>query len=221
MRLDIHILGVSETHWTNGIEEAFEESKHVIFQSSRSDAIHRQGVAIVMSKEMAEYVIDYQLFSERIMSVTLGLADGPITLFQIYAPDTSYSEDEIIIFYESLQDRLDLISKRNKLIIMGDFNAKVGCNAHTVLPEVVGRFAVGYPNQSGENLLHFCAMNNLSIMNTFYQHKKCRLVTWTSPDGKSQNQIDYFLVKHADRSVFKNCRAYNCGYWFRRLTTVI
>ena len=43
---------------------------------------------------------DYEFIFERIMSVTLGLKDGP--LFQVYAQNTSYSDVEI--FYEQLQD---------------------------------------------------------------------------------------------------------------------
>ena len=41
-RLDIDILGISETHWKKELEESFEENQHVIIQSSR--------VAVVMKK---------------------------------------------------------------------------------------------------------------------------------------------------------------------------
>ena len=208
-RLKIDILGVSETHWTKEIEESFEEGQHVILHSCRRDDLHRQGVAIVLSKEIAKCMTDYGLISERIMSVTLGLKDGPLTLFQVYAPDTSYSDVEIDMFYEQLQDRLNMIPRINKQIILGDFNAKIGHGAYLNWPEIASRFSIGSANASGEILLQFCAMNDLSIMNTFYQHKNHRLVTWTSPDGKSQNQIDFFLIKQSGKSNIKNCRVYN------------
>jgi len=108
-RLDIDILGISEIHWTKELEESFEENQHVIIQSSRKDRIHRQGVAVVMKKEISAFMTDFQLISERIMMITLTLEDGPLTLFQIYAPDTSYSYVDINLFYESIQDRIDLI----------------------------------------------------------------------------------------------------------------
>ena len=49
-QLNIDILGVAETHWTNKAEEAFEIGKHVKIHSCRKDHIHRQGVAIVLKK---------------------------------------------------------------------------------------------------------------------------------------------------------------------------
>jgi hypothetical protein len=208
-RLKIDILGVSETHWTKEIEESFEEDHHVVLHSCRSDDLHRQGVAIILSKKIAECMTDYELISERIMSVTLELKDGPLTLFQVYAPDTSYSDVEIDMFYEQLQDRINLIPRKNNLIILGDFNAKIGHDAYINWPDIAGRFTIGSANASGETLLQFCAMNDLGIMNTFYQHKKHRLVTWTSPDGKTQNQIDFFLIKQSSKCNIKNCRVYN------------
>ena len=46
---------------------------------------------------------DYRLISERIMMITLTLEDKPLTLLQIYALDTSYSDVDINIFYESIK----------------------------------------------------------------------------------------------------------------------
>ena len=60
-----------------------------------------------------------------------------------------------------------------------------------------------------QNAQKICALNDLCIMNTFYKHKKHRLVIWISPDGKTQNQIDFFLLKQSSKSNIKNCRVYN------------
>ena len=38
------------------------------------------------------------------------------------------------------------------------------------------------------------------IANTLFQHHKRRLYTWTSPDGRHRNQIDYFLCNQRWRS---------------------
>jgi len=124
---------------------------------------------------------DYELILERMMSVvTLNFENGPLTLFQVYAPDSSYSDAEINLFYKQLQDRLNLIPKRNKEIILGDFNAKIGHDANVNWPKTTGRSSIGDVNGSGEMLLQF----KLSIINTFYKQKKHRLVTWISSDGR-------------------------------------
>ena len=73
-RLNIDILGVSETHWTKEIEESFEEGQYAVLHSYRQDIVHRQGVAIVMSKEVAECMTDYKPISE-MMSVTIAFKE--------------------------------------------------------------------------------------------------------------------------------------------------
>ena len=56
---------------------------------------------------------------------------GPWTLLQVHAPDTSYSDVNIDLHYENLQDRLNVIARKNKKVVLGEFSAKVGCNIYT------------------------------------------------------------------------------------------
>ena len=57
-----------------------------------------------------------------------------------------------------------------------------------------GGHGLGIQNEAGERLIEFCDGNNLGIMNTWFEQPKRRLYTWTSPDGKHRNQIDYILI---------------------------
>ena len=70
-------------------------------------------------------------------------------------------------------------------------------------------FGLGTVKERGERLLQFCAINGLTVVNTLYKHKKCRLVTWISPDYVTRNQIDYCLVQRDLLKLVKNCRVYN------------
>jgi len=64
------------------------------------------------------------------------------------------------------------------IIIMGDFNAKVGRDWRT-WRGVIGKHGYGEENERGERLLHFCLDNGLEIVNTvFYQRKAKRKWTW-------------------------------------------
>ena len=50
-----------------------------------------------------------------------------ITVIQVYAPTSNAEEAEIELFYEDLQDLLELTpKKRDILLIIGNWNAKVG-----------------------------------------------------------------------------------------------
>ena len=45
---------------------------------------------------------------------------------QVYVLTSNAEEAEVTQFYEDLQDLLELISKKDVLFIIGDWNAKVG-----------------------------------------------------------------------------------------------
>ena len=92
---------------------------------------------------------------------------------------------------------------------MGDFNGKVGKDAWITWPNNVGRFSTSSMNENGERLLQFCARNNMGITNTMYKQPPIRLNTWTLPDGKTQNQIDFIIIPNGQRKLMKNCRVYN------------
>ena len=87
--------------------------------------------------------------------------------------------------------------------IIGDWNAKVGSQE---TPGVTGKFGLGVQNEAGQRLTEFCQENTLVIANTLFQQHKKRLYTWTSPDGRSQNQIDYILCSQRWRSSIESAK---------------
>ena len=48
-----------------------------------------------------------------------------ITVIQVYARTTNANKAEVEQFYEDLQDLLELTLKKDRLFIIGDWNAKV------------------------------------------------------------------------------------------------
>ena len=59
------------------------------------------------------------------------------------------------------------------------------------MPGVTGKFGTGEQNEAGQRLTEFCQENAQVIANTLFDQHRRRLYTWTSPDGRHQNQIDY------------------------------
>ena len=99
-----------------------------------------------------------------------------ITVIQVYAPTSSTEEAEVERFYEDLQDLLELTPKIDVLFIIGDWNARVGCQE---TPRVTGKLGLGMQNEAGQRLIEFCQKNALVIANTLFQQHKRRLYTWT------------------------------------------
>ena len=107
------------------------------------------------------------------------------------------------MFYEDLQDLLDLTPQKDVLFIIADWNAKVGSQE---IPGVTGKFHLGVQNEAEQRLIDFCQENALIIASIFFQQHKRRLCTWTSPDGQHQNHIDYILCSQRWRSSIESAK---------------
>jgi hypothetical protein len=49
-------------------------------------------------------------------------------------------------------------------------------------------------NDKGVRIVNFAASKNLVVKNAMFPHRNIRTYTWTSPDGKTHNQIDHVLI---------------------------
>ena len=77
-----------------------------------------------MKEKLAKQLVDYGFINERIMIIQLETVQEPLSVFQIYAPDSSYSQDLKDGFYFLLQQQINKLPKKSRKIIMGDFNEK-------------------------------------------------------------------------------------------------
>ena len=126
-----------------------------------------------------------------------------ITVSQVYAPTSNAEEAEVERFYEDLQDLLELTPPKDVLLIIGDWNAKVGSQE---TPGVTDKFGLGVQNEPRQRLVEFCHENALVIANTLFQQHKRRLYTWTTPDSQHRNQIDYILCSQTWRSSIRSAK---------------
>ena len=72
-------------------------------------------------------------------------------VIQVYALTSNTEEAEL--FYEDLQDLLELTPPKDVLFIMGDWSTKVGSQE---IPGVTGKFGLGVQNEAGQRLIEFC-----------------------------------------------------------------
>ena len=73
-------------------------------------------------------------------------------IIQVYAPTSNADEAEVELFYEDLQDLLELTPKTDVLFIKEDWSAKVGSQE---IPGVTGKFGLGVQNEEGQRLTEF------------------------------------------------------------------
>ena len=91
-------------------------------------------------------------------------------------------------------------------MVLGDFNARVG----VLKPDeehwqgVLGRHSLDERNAAGEDFLQFCAMNQLSVMNTWFQKKTIHFGTWMHPATKRVHMIDLVVMRTSQRACCKD-----------------
>lgn len=79
------------------------------------------------------------------------------------------------------------------MLIFGDFNTKVG-SSNKGHESAMGKHGIGERNENGDRLLDVCEIDNLVITGTTLPHKPRHKITWISPDGRTENQIDHVLI---------------------------
>jgi len=199
------IIGIAETHWIGTDDKQYEDNR--ILSSGRED-IHRSGVALVLSPMAQKALMGYNPVNDRIITARFRTMIGCMTVCQVYAPTTAASDNDIDDFYSRLQVVFSSMPKNDIIILMGDFNAKVG-RQNLDSNGVVGKFGYGERNERGDRLTAFCGLNELVITNThFKQSKDNRCWTWLSPNGIDCNQIDYIMISRKWRGSVRNSRAF-------------
>jgi hypothetical protein len=110
-----------------------------------------------------------------------------------YAPRESATEEQKEQFYEDLNRCCDQIPKHDVLLILGQFNAKIGneqanksvAEQHTIHEET---------SENGLILCQFTEANELIISSTHFNHKAIHKGTWKDPTGKTVNEIHHVLI---------------------------
>ncbi|XP_029655415.1 craniofacial development protein 2-like [Octopus sinensis] len=207
-RLNIDLLGISEVHWKNN--GCFQSDDFVIYYSG-NEHMKRNAVAFITSKKFSHFIESHTIISDRIILIHVRGKPLHLTFIQVYCPTTAANDYQINTFYDELQDSLRKTPKNAIIYILGDFNAKVGSLKHN---DTVGNFGLGLRNDAGDRLIQFCEENRFRITNTCFQQPKRRLYTWTSPDGKTRNQIDYILCSNRWKSSITAIKTFpgaDCG----------
>lgn len=159
-RYGIGILGISECRWS-GFGRLKARTGDTIIYSGRDDDVHQSGVAIIMSKKVAQCLDSWRPISDRIVEARFFSRFIKTTVIQVYAPTNEADDGVKDDFYEQLQKIVDEVPRHDMLLVIGDWNAKVG-EQQLGDEGIVGMFGMtGERSDNGERFVSFCALNNL------------------------------------------------------------
>ena len=119
-------------------------------------------------------------------------------IISAYAPTMTNPDDVKGKFYDELNSLVAAVPKSEKLIILGDFNARVGVD-HQAWENVLGRNGIGGCNSNGLLLLQFCAEHELLVTNTVFRLPARNKTSWMHPRSKHWHLIDYVILRQKDR----------------------
>ena len=139
----------------------------------------------------------------------LPLEDYTLSIISAYAPTLAQSDETKEHFYATLSDVIKEVPSSHKLLVMGDFNARVGTD-YSSWENIIGKHGVGRENSNGTLLLSLCSQHELVITNTIFQQATRHKTTWMHPGTKEWHMIDYVITRHRDAADVHHTRAM-CG----------
>ena len=89
-----------------------------IVSTTGQESLRRNWVAIIVNKRVQNVVLEWNLKNDRMISVCFQGKPFNITVIQVYAPTSNAEEAEVELFYEDLQDLLELTSKKEMSFLL-------------------------------------------------------------------------------------------------------
>ncbi|CAF4261899.1 unnamed protein product, partial [Rotaria magnacalcarata] len=114
-------IGISEVRWTGKGEVPSGD-----FIWSGEDTTHTRGVGVLLSAKTKKTLIGYNPISSRVITARFNATPFKLTVIRVYTPTSASSDDEIEIFYDSIEHALTQTPKMDIIIVTGDWDAKIG-----------------------------------------------------------------------------------------------
>ena len=166
------------------------------------------GVAFSNGNEIASKLTESPKgISERLITLRFSLKQNRhISFINLYAPTVTHKDEEKEIFYAQLRDIIAGVPSGDRLIILGNFNARVGDDSNTWHP-ATGKFGSDNQNQKGLLLAGLWSENELAFTNTYFQNPEKHFLSWIYPTSKPPHFLDYVILRNRDLNDIKDTRA--------------
>jgi hypothetical protein len=129
-----------------------------------------------------------------------------IIVLNAHAPTEEKNDDSKDSFYEELERVFDHFPKYHMKILL-DFNAKPG--REDIFKPTIGKESLHEDsNDNWVTVVNFATSKNLVVKSTIFRHRNIHKYTWTSPDGKTNNQIYQVLIDRRWHSSILDVRSF-------------
>ena len=210
---NLSLCAISEHRWRGEGTYKVDEEWLFLFSGLPMDAEKAmQGVGFLLNQQMQAAWKAADSLCEcaggRLIRIRLKIRGRFFSVIWCYAPTYRCSDEEKDQFYAKLGRLLNEIPARDDLILLGDFNARVGLALEEreeqgpVVREMVGTRGLPERNDNGVRLLDFCSgrvREKLCIASTFYKRREYG--TWFHQSSRRWYQIDHVICSRQTKSL--------------------
>ena len=201
----VEVAGITETKRVKTGELNLNNNFKLIYSGNEEQA--KEGVAIAFRTSLETRLIEWEAVSSRIMWAKFKMGEWTMKVICVYGPVEGSKKEEIEEFFELL-DRVAETKGKEKIVIVGDLNSRVG-NETNIYGDIVGKFGEkGKANNNGKKLLELCAGHGFVITNTIFQHKDDHKYTWREHKRNKKSIIDYIIVDSDLKQLVQDTRVY-------------
>jgi len=213
------ILAIQETRWPS---EGILCQRDTTFYYTKSKQ-GMYGVAFIVNKRTQDAIIDFKPINECICIIRYKTKFYKVALVNVHGPTEDKDELEKEDFCHKLDNVIDKIPNHDMKIILGDFNMKIG-KEEKYIPTIGKHSIDDRSNDNGMQVIDLAVTYNFVVCSTQFPHKRIHKITWQSPDGDTENQIDHILIDSRQTSTITGIRIYrganiNSDHYLVRIKT--
>ena len=158
------------------------------------------GVGFLLNLHASRSLCNVQSMSPRIIVANFSCSPAT-TVICCYSPTNCAEVTDVNTFYNNLRQVIKDTPQHNVLLVMGDFNAKIGKAEATLTYSSM-------TNRNGKEMLDLLEESDLKAINTCFQKKKGKLWTFQYPNG-ARSQLDYICINKKWQYSARDCSAFN------------
>ncbi|KAF2892891.1 hypothetical protein ILUMI_13280 [Ignelater luminosus] len=190
-KYDIDILAVQEINAKGTAITSFKKYIWCIGGGVRN----KLGTGFIIKEKLKNKIVDYRIINERLSVIRIKGKCRKLTILNVHAFTEETGEDTKQTFYDTIEESPNNVASFDmKIIIIGDFNAKIGKEERNY--EIAGKESLRRKsNKNGQRLIDLAPGNRMIIKTIHLKHKDIHKQTWISPDKKTLNQIYHLLIE--------------------------
>ena len=208
-RYKIDIAALSETRLADEEELTERSSGYSFFWGGRAPEERREaGVGFtIITSLVSKLACAPKGVNDRLATMRLPLSYGKkfATIVIAYAPTMTNPDKTKDRFYADLDAVISTVPASDKLIILGDFNTRVGGDSSS-WEGVLGKHGTGKCNSNGLLLLQTCAKHDLLITHTVFRLPTRNKTSWMHPRSKHWHRQEEGQARCKDHQGHVRCR---------------